>query len=116
MNKTGKKERKSFPAKNNKLTISREKESWVSCKQLQLVSTTICNPNMIVQGIIVTKDKILQGGHGIKKSLDELAATCLRYDYDDPPRLVSFTWISCSVVPMMLCYPWRLDMMLCNPS
>uniref|UniRef100_A0A7C9CD17 Pseudouridine synthase RsuA/RluA-like domain-containing protein n=1 Tax=Opuntia streptacantha TaxID=393608 RepID=A0A7C9CD17_OPUST len=30
----------------------------------------------------------VQGGHGIKKSLDELAATCLRYDYDDPPRLV----------------------------
>lgn len=30
----------------------------------------------------------VQGGHGIKISLDELAATCLRYDYKDPPRLV----------------------------
>ncbi|KAL2927113.1 RNA pseudouridine synthase 4 mitochondrial [Bienertia sinuspersici] len=30
----------------------------------------------------------VQGGLGIKKSLDELAATCLRYDFKDPPRLV----------------------------
>ncbi|XP_010271255.1 PREDICTED: RNA pseudouridine synthase 4, mitochondrial-like isoform X2 [Nelumbo nucifera] len=30
----------------------------------------------------------VQGGIGIKKSLDELAATYLRYDYSEPPRLV----------------------------
>lgn len=30
----------------------------------------------------------VQGGIGIKKSLDELAATCLKYDFKDPPRLV----------------------------
>ncbi|XP_042499558.1 RNA pseudouridine synthase 4, mitochondrial [Macadamia integrifolia] len=30
----------------------------------------------------------VQGGIGIKKSLDEIAATCLRYDYSEPPRLV----------------------------
>lgn len=31
-----------------------------------------------------------QGGIGIKRSLDELAATCLTFDYAEPPRLVSF--------------------------
>ncbi|KAF3435477.1 hypothetical protein FNV43_RR22566 [Rhamnella rubrinervis] len=30
----------------------------------------------------------VQGGSGIKRSLDELAATCLTYDYSEPPRLV----------------------------
>ncbi|GLT98179.1 hypothetical protein SLE2022_156950 [Rubroshorea leprosula] len=30
----------------------------------------------------------VQGGIGIKRSLDELAATCLRYDHSEPPRLV----------------------------
>lgn len=30
-----------------------------------------------------------QGGVGIKRSLDELAAKYLRYDYMEPPRLVS---------------------------
>lgn len=30
-----------------------------------------------------------QGGIGIKQSLDELAASCLSYDYSEPPRLVS---------------------------
>ncbi|XP_059447016.1 RNA pseudouridine synthase 4, mitochondrial [Corylus avellana] len=30
----------------------------------------------------------VQGGVGIKNSLDELAATCLSYDYSEPPRLV----------------------------
>lgn len=30
-----------------------------------------------------------QGGIGIKASLDELAVTCLSYDYAEPPRLVS---------------------------
>ncbi|KAJ4963502.1 hypothetical protein NE237_023441 [Protea cynaroides] len=30
----------------------------------------------------------VQGGIGIKKSLDEIAATCLRYDFSEPPRLV----------------------------
>ncbi|KAK9287165.1 hypothetical protein L1049_015576 [Liquidambar formosana] len=30
----------------------------------------------------------VQGGVGIKRSLDELAATCLRYDFSEPPRLV----------------------------
>ncbi|GMH02843.1 hypothetical protein Nepgr_004682 [Nepenthes gracilis] len=30
----------------------------------------------------------VQGGLGIKRSLDELAGTCLRYDYSEPPRLV----------------------------
>ncbi|KAG9440367.1 hypothetical protein H6P81_020532 [Aristolochia fimbriata] len=30
----------------------------------------------------------VQGGIGIRKSLDALAATALRYDYPDPPRLV----------------------------
>ncbi|XP_021750806.1 RNA pseudouridine synthase 4, mitochondrial-like [Chenopodium quinoa] len=30
----------------------------------------------------------VQGGIGIKKSLDELEATCLRYDSNEPPRLV----------------------------
>ncbi|GAB4852871.1 hypothetical protein Ancab_017068 [Ancistrocladus abbreviatus] len=30
----------------------------------------------------------VQGGHGIKRSLDELAAACLRYDCPEPPRLV----------------------------
>lgn len=32
----------------------------------------------------------LQGGIGVKRSLDELAASCLRYDYLEPPRLVRF--------------------------
>lgn len=31
-----------------------------------------------------------QGGIGIKRSLDELAAAYLAYDYSEPPRLVSF--------------------------
>lgn len=30
----------------------------------------------------------VQGGIGVKRSLDELAASCLRYDYLEPPRLV----------------------------
>lgn len=30
----------------------------------------------------------VQGGVGIKRSLDELAATCLRFDLSEPPRLV----------------------------
>ncbi|GKV43186.1 hypothetical protein SLEP1_g50510 [Rubroshorea leprosula] len=30
----------------------------------------------------------VQGGIGIKRSLDELAATCLRYDHSEPPQLV----------------------------
>lgn len=30
----------------------------------------------------------VQGGIGIKRSLDEIAATCLKYDYSEPPRLV----------------------------
>lgn len=30
----------------------------------------------------------VQGGIGIKQSLDELAASCLSYDYSEPPRLV----------------------------
>ncbi|XP_057963538.1 RNA pseudouridine synthase 4, mitochondrial [Malania oleifera] len=30
----------------------------------------------------------VQGGIGIKRSLDELAACCLRYEYSEPPRLV----------------------------
>ncbi|KDP45903.1 hypothetical protein JCGZ_15463 [Jatropha curcas] len=30
----------------------------------------------------------VQGGIGIKRSLDELAASCLSYDYSEPPRLV----------------------------
>ncbi|XP_062090286.1 RNA pseudouridine synthase 4, mitochondrial isoform X2 [Humulus lupulus] len=30
----------------------------------------------------------VQGGIGIKTSLDELAITCLSYDYSEPPRLV----------------------------
>ncbi|KAJ0077401.1 hypothetical protein Patl1_35420 [Pistacia atlantica] len=32
----------------------------------------------------------VQGGIGIKRSLDELAAAYLTYDYSEPPRLVSF--------------------------
>lgn len=37
-----------------------------------------------------------QGGVGITRSLDELAAKYLRYDYTEPPRLVSFKvlWLS----------------------
>lgn len=31
----------------------------------------------------------VQGGIGIQTSLDELAATCLKFDYTEPPRLVS---------------------------
>ncbi|KAK9677741.1 hypothetical protein RND81_11G163900 [Saponaria officinalis] len=40
--------------------------------------------------IVINKPPKLpvQGGLGIKKSVDELAAAYLRYDYDDPPRLV----------------------------
>lgn len=30
----------------------------------------------------------VQGGIGIRRSIDELAATCLTYDYSEPPRLV----------------------------
>lgn len=33
-----------------------------------------------------------QGGIGIRRSIDELAATCLTYDYSELPRLVSFLW------------------------
>ncbi|XP_050208762.1 RNA pseudouridine synthase 4, mitochondrial [Mercurialis annua] len=40
--------------------------------------------------IVVNKPPGLpvQGGIGIKTSFDELAASCLRYDYSEPPRLV----------------------------
>ncbi|XP_062014959.1 RNA pseudouridine synthase 4, mitochondrial-like [Rosa rugosa] len=31
----------------------------------------------------------VQGGIGIKRSLHELAATCLSYSFSEPPRLVS---------------------------
>lgn len=31
-----------------------------------------------------------QGGIGIKRSLDELSASCFSSDYSEPPRLVSF--------------------------
>ena len=34
-----------------------------------------------------------QGGIGIKRSLDELSASCLSSDCSEPPRLVSFWWI-----------------------
>ncbi|KAG7011636.1 RNA pseudouridine synthase 4, mitochondrial, partial [Cucurbita argyrosperma subsp. argyrosperma] len=30
----------------------------------------------------------VQGGIGVKRSLDQLAASCLSYDYSEPPRLV----------------------------
>lgn len=33
---------------------------------------------------------VCQGGVGIKRSLDVLAATALTYEYAEPPRLVSF--------------------------
>ncbi|KAL9244944.1 hypothetical protein vseg_018658 [Gypsophila vaccaria] len=40
--------------------------------------------------IVINKPPKLpvQGGLGIKRSVDELAAAYLRYDYEDPPRLV----------------------------
>ncbi|KAH9655863.1 RNA pseudouridine synthase 4 [Citrus sinensis] len=32
--------------------------------------------------------ELYKGGIGIRRSIDELAATCLTYDYSEPPRLV----------------------------
>ncbi|TQD95406.1 hypothetical protein C1H46_018964 [Malus baccata] len=31
----------------------------------------------------------VQGGNGIKRSLDELVAACLSYDFSEPPRLIN---------------------------
>lgn len=36
------------------------------------------------------EDAFEQGGIGIKRSLDEIAATYLKHDYSEPPRLVSY--------------------------
>ncbi|GAV62310.1 LOW QUALITY PROTEIN: PseudoU_synth_2 domain-containing protein, partial [Cephalotus follicularis] len=41
------------------------------------------------------------GGVGIKRSLDELAATCLSYDYSEPPRLVHRLDRDCSGILVM---------------
>ncbi|GAV62308.1 PseudoU_synth_2 domain-containing protein [Cephalotus follicularis] len=43
----------------------------------------------------------VQGGVGIKRSLDELAATCLSYDYSEPPRLVHRLDRDCSGILVM---------------
>ncbi|KAL6209851.1 hypothetical protein ACLB2K_020790 [Fragaria x ananassa] len=43
----------------------------------------------------------VQGGIGIKRSLDELAATCLSYDLSQPPRLVHRLDRDCSGILVM---------------
>ncbi|XP_052193698.1 RNA pseudouridine synthase 4, mitochondrial isoform X3 [Diospyros lotus] len=52
----------------------------------------ICSLELHKDAAIVVVNKPpgmpVQGGIGIRKSLDELAATYLRYDYPEPPRLV----------------------------
>ncbi|XP_021892317.1 RNA pseudouridine synthase 4, mitochondrial isoform X2 [Carica papaya] len=60
-----------------------------------------CNEEEVkfIRGLVLYKDSSIvvinkppgmpvQGGIGIKRSLDELAATCLTFDYAEPPRLV----------------------------
>lgn len=46
---------------------------------------------ILLEGDSVSNYKkfIFQGGVGIRRSLDELAAKYLRYDLKEPPRLVS---------------------------
>ncbi|GMN37755.1 hypothetical protein TIFTF001_007076 [Ficus carica] len=53
--------------------------------------------------IVVNKPPGLavQGGIGIKTSLDELAGTCLTYDYAEPPRLVHRLDRDCSGILVM---------------
>ncbi|GAB2291709.1 hypothetical protein Dimus_025960 [Dionaea muscipula] len=66
----------------------------------------------IVRGLELHKDSAIiainkppglpvQGGLGIKRSLDELAATCLRYDYSEPPKLVHRLDKDCSGILVM---------------
>ncbi|KAJ4841952.1 hypothetical protein Tsubulata_025671 [Turnera subulata] len=43
----------------------------------------------------------VQGGIGVKRSLDELSASCLSYDYSDPPRLVHRLDRDCSGILVM---------------
>ncbi|PKI58653.1 hypothetical protein CRG98_020979 [Punica granatum] len=43
----------------------------------------------------------VQGGTGIRRSLDELAVSCLKYNYPEPPRLVHRLDRDCSGILLM---------------
>lgn len=70
----------SSPVKKQKYDCSEEEMNFIRSLELYKDSAIIA---------INKPPKLpVQGGLGIKKSLDELAATYLRYDFKEPPRLV----------------------------
>lgn len=62
---------------------------------VQVSYQNICSGSFLVLKLLgvgfqsLATAQIVQGGISIKQSLDELAATCLTYNYSEPPRLVS---------------------------
>ncbi|XP_057516744.1 RNA pseudouridine synthase 4, mitochondrial-like [Amaranthus tricolor] len=68
------------PIKKQEYECSEEEMNFIRCLEIYKDSAIIA---------INKPPKLpVQGGLGIKKSLDELAATCLRYDIKERPRLV----------------------------
>ncbi|CAI0445415.1 unnamed protein product, partial [Linum tenue] len=65
-----------------------EKELHCSEEEVEFIRSLVLYKDPAI--IVVNKPPGLpvQGGIGIKRSLDELSATCLSYDYSEPPRLV----------------------------
>ncbi|KAJ8446707.1 hypothetical protein Cgig2_002869 [Carnegiea gigantea] len=89
-------------AKKHECQCSEEEMSYIRSLELYKDSAIIAinkPPKLPVQ--VMDRDNILQSGHGIKKSLDELAATCLRYESNDPPRLVHRLDRDCSGILVM---------------
>ncbi|CAN1307576.1 RNA pseudouridine synthase 4, mitochondrial [Linum perenne] len=71
--------------------VATEKKEWhCSEEEVEFIRSIVLYKDPAI--IVVNKPPGLpvQGGIGIKRSLDELSATCLRYDSSDPPRLVSW--------------------------
>ncbi|CAN1307573.1 RNA pseudouridine synthase 4, mitochondrial [Linum perenne] len=69
--------------------VATEKKEWhCSEEEVEFIRSIVLYKDPAI--IVVNKPPGLpvQGGIGIKRSLDELSATCLRYDSSDPPRLV----------------------------
>ncbi|CAN0878882.1 RNA pseudouridine synthase 4, mitochondrial [Linum grandiflorum] len=69
--------------------VASEKKEWhCSEEEVEFIRSIVLYKDPAI--IVVNKPPGLpvQGGIGIKRSLDELSATCLRYDSSEPPRLV----------------------------